>query len=126
MSDKASSVANSVGAPVEEQAAARTEMTKSVVNGGMLELLPPAELVPVIDFIREGLSEDNMLKGGNIVPLPFLILPLGTSSSGTISLPFVFPAGVPSDFEFFLQTWIPDAQAVMGFAASNAVKGLTP
>lgn len=70
MSDKASSVANSVDAPAEEQMAARAEMTKSVVNGGLLELMPSKEIAPVIDFIRDGLVEDNMLKAGNIVPFP--------------------------------------------------------
>lgn len=70
MSDKASSVANSADAPAEEQAAAREEMTKSVVNGGLLELMPPRDLMPVIDYIREGVFDDNMLKAGNIVPFP--------------------------------------------------------
>lgn len=70
MSDSAKSVANSLSAPAEEQIAAREEMTKSVVGGGLGDLIPARELTPVIDFIREGLTDDGLLKAGNIVPFP--------------------------------------------------------
>jgi hypothetical protein len=70
MSDKASSVASDENAPQDERQAASTELTKSVVGGSLGDLIPARELTPVIDFIREGLVEDGMLKAGNIVPFP--------------------------------------------------------
>lgn len=70
MSDRASSVANDPSAPAGERQDASTELQKSVVNGGLGDLIPARELMPVIDYIREGVIEDNMLKGGNIVPFP--------------------------------------------------------
>lgn len=69
MSDSAGSVAFDPNAPQEERQAASTELHKSVVSG-ITDLVPAKELMPVIDFIREGLNEDNMLKSGNIVPFP--------------------------------------------------------
>jgi hypothetical protein len=69
MSDSASSVAFDPAASAGERQAASTELQKSVVQG-ITDLVPAKELMPVIDFIREGLSEDQMLKSGNIVPFP--------------------------------------------------------
>ena len=70
MSDSASSVANDPTAPEPERIEAQTEMQQRAVGGGLGDLIPAKEIAPVIDFIREGLVEENMLKAGNIVPFP--------------------------------------------------------
>lgn len=69
MSDRASSTAFDPAAPADERQAASTELHKSVVTG-INDLVPAKEIMPVIEFIRDGLTEDNMLKAGNIVPFP--------------------------------------------------------
>ena len=66
-------------------------------------------------------------KGGTLVPVPFLTPSiLTTSGTGTISLPFVMPAGVPAGVELFVQFAIQDGAAVAGVSLSNAIKGTTP
>ena len=64
-------------------------------------------------------------KGGVIVPSPDLVVPMVTDGSGGITLPAVWPAGVPPDFSIYMQWWIPDAAAVKGFAGSNALLATT-
>src|SRR5262249_25734499 len=65
------------------------------------------------------------LKGGTLVPAPLLLLPLSTNVSGTLSLPFDFPTGIPAGVPLVFQMWIQDAAGVKGFAASNALRGMT-
>ena len=65
------------------------------------------------------------LKGGVLVPAPLLIVPMVTNAAGTATLPFTFPAGVPVGTPLYFQQWIQDPGAVKGFAASNAVMGVT-
>jgi hypothetical protein len=66
-------------------------------------------------------------KQGTFVPYPplFSIL-LFTSPSGTLSLPFTWPGGVPSGASLWFQYSISDAAAVAGVALSNAIKATTP
>ena len=75
-----------------------------------------------------GLSSTPIpFKGGTIKPFPFFdpVL-LSTSAGGTISIPFVMPAGVPAGTELWVQWAIQDAAAIHGVALSNAILGVTP
>jgi hypothetical protein len=65
-------------------------------------------------------------KGGVFVPFPLLPIPFATNGSGDASLPFVFPAGIPSGTNLVFQFWITDAGAAHGFAASSGLLGVTP
>ena len=66
-------------------------------------------------------------KGGTLMPFPFFDPVLvTTSAAGTISIPFVMPAGVPPGTELWLQWAIQDAAAVQGVALSNGLRGTTP
>ncbi|MHC5209554.1 MAG: TolB family protein [Planctomycetota bacterium] len=67
-------------------------------------------------------------KQGILVPVPWVLLVpnLPTGPSGSLSLPFLMPTGLPSGFTFYMQYAIQDAAAVAGVALSNAVSGTTP
>ncbi len=65
-------------------------------------------------------------KGGVLVPSPNLILPgLFTQADGTLTIAGTIPAGLPSDFSFYVQIWLVDGGAIQGFAASNALEAMT-
>ncbi|GJM23182.1 MAG: hypothetical protein DHS20C15_30970 [Planctomycetota bacterium] len=64
-------------------------------------------------------------KGGVLVPSPDLLKVLPTLFGGP-SISFSWPAGLPSGTTFFLQGWVPDAGGPSGFAATNALRGITP
>ncbi len=66
------------------------------------------------------------LKGGVLVPVPQLLVPMPTNASGTAGLPFVMPPVVPPGVDLVLQVWIPDPAGVQGLAASNGLVGTTP
>jgi hypothetical protein len=67
------------------------------------------------------------IKGGVLVPEPDLLFDgIPTNASGTWILGSPWPADVPSGFEFYWQTWIPDASGPKGFTASNATRSTTP
>ena len=66
-------------------------------------------------------------KGGTLKPVPFFTpVFLTTSPSGTISIPFVMPSGVPAGTELWVQWALQDAVAINGVALSNAILGVTP
>jgi hypothetical protein len=66
-------------------------------------------------------------KGGTLVPLPqFIFYGLPTGPEGELIISAPWPSGVPAGVEVYAQHWIADAQAVSGFAASNAVVGVVP
>lgn len=66
-------------------------------------------------------------KGGTLVPVPFFDPVIAnTSASGTISIPFVMPSGIPAGTGIWVQWAIQDAAAAQGIALSNAIKGTTP
>jgi len=75
-----------------------------------------------------GFSEiSTPFKGGVLVPSPDLLfagLPL--NGSGSLLLTSSWPAGIPSGALTAWQYWIPDAAGPVGFAASNAVRAVTP
>ena len=75
-----------------------------------------------------GLSSTPVpFKGGTLKPFPFFSpIFLTTSATGTISIPFVMPSGVPAGTELWVQWGIQDAAAIAGVALSNAIQGVTP
>ena len=75
-----------------------------------------------------GFSELNApLKGGVLVPSPdVLFAGLPVNGGGSLSLASSWPPGIPSGSLTAWQFWIPDAAGPLGFAASNAVRAVTP
>jgi len=65
-------------------------------------------------------------KGGTLVPSPDVLVPWLTDAAGTATLEFHLPAGVPPGLALYFQSWVQDAGAVQGLAASNGLKGVTP
>lgn len=57
---------------------------------------------------------------------PSLLLPLFTDGSGSSSLPFVWPASVPSGVSITVQFLLPDHSAPCGWLISNALNATTP
>jgi hypothetical protein len=47
-------------------------------------------------------------------------------TDGQIVIPFVWPSGVPGGGTLLLQFWIPDAGAIVGWAASNGLAAVAP
>ncbi len=75
-----------------------------------------------------GLAQLNApFKGGTLVPLPFLlVVGLTADGGGALSLPFVWPPGVPAGVALYFQHWINDPAGPLGFAASNGLRASTP
>jgi hypothetical protein len=66
-------------------------------------------------------------KLGTLVPDPaFIFSGLPVDSGGTLALPFLWPVGIPSGFETFMQVWTSDAGGPVGFAASNGLRATAP
>lgn len=65
-------------------------------------------------------------KGGTLVPTPdVLIGPIPLDDTGLLVLPAVWPP-LPPLVSIYAQTWVQDALAVHGFAATNGLKITTP
>lgn len=65
--------------------------------------------------------------GGTLVPFPIASsFALNTGPSGGFTLPFVWPAGVPSGITIATQCWIQDTAAFAGASASNGLVMSTP
>ncbi len=79
-------------------------------------------------FLLLGFTAINApLKGGILVPSADIILgPFPTDVNGDLLLGSTWPSGLPSDLALHYQYWIPDAAGVKGFAASNALRSVTP
>ncbi len=79
-------------------------------------------------FLLVGTAAGNVpFMGGVLVPFPVILqVNLATNAEGEITLPFVWPAAVPSGTNVFLQTLISDAAAVQGFAFSNGLQMTSP
>jgi len=119
--DLGSGLAGSTGTPVLDglgSLVAGDAVTLSVSNS-----LPNATTGLVI-----GLSELNAaFKGGVLVPAPdVLVLGLITDGAGTLTLPGLWPPGLPSGTTLFLQSWIVDPGGPAGFSATNALSATTP
>lgn len=69
---------------------------------------------------------DAPFKGGILVPdVDLIVFGLPVDGSGSSALPFVWPMGVPGGINMFLQHWVADPGAPVGFAASNALRATT-
>jgi len=81
-------------------------------------------------WLAVGFTQVNVpFKGGTMVPsvsAPGFLFSMPTSPSGEAGLTAAWPAGVPSGFELFLQYWVQDGAAPVGFSASNAVMATAP
>ena len=65
--------------------------------------------------------------GGQLVPLPILSsFLLVTDSSGGINLAYLWPGGLPSGTELYVQYALDDVFAPFGVALSNALRGTVP
>ncbi|MGQ0553499.1 MAG: hypothetical protein ACT4PU_09805 [Planctomycetota bacterium] len=74
-----------------------------------------------------GFSSANVpFKGGVLVPMPDLRLPLALNGSGKLLLEATWPPGVPAGLQIYFQAWIADPSGPVGFTATNALKATTP
>jgi subtilisin family serine protease len=63
-------------------------------------------------------------KGGTLVPSPDILAgPFITAFGGFVIVNGTFPPGIPAGTKIYSQWWTPDAQAIKGFSASNAMEG---
>jgi hypothetical protein len=65
-------------------------------------------------------------KGGTLVPNPLAVELALVSADGTVGFDGTWPPGLPSGLDFYLQHWVEDAGAPVGFAGSNGLQGTTP
>jgi hypothetical protein len=73
-------------------------------------------------FLVLGLSAISLpLLGGVLVPYPDLLVDISTDAVGSKQTQVQVPLLLPSGIEIFAQSWILDAGAVSGWAATNAV-----
>jgi len=100
-------------------------LTDGSSNGIGLSYAAP---IAPIGLVVAASSTPVPFKGGTLKPFPLLIEPilLVTNATGSWSLPFTMPPGLPSGTTLWLQAVIQDASAIQGFALSNAVVGTTP
>lgn len=94
-----------------------------------ISLTNALENTPAYLFI--GLAELNLpFKGGTMVPAvtaPLgLNLALGTNGAGAVTLPAVWPTGLPPSLTTWYQIWILDPVGPVGVSASNAIKAFAP
>jgi hypothetical protein len=91
-----------------------------------LELAIAARFSPAA-FVAGSSTQFHPFKGGVLVPSANLVVSgLLTDSQGRIELGGLWPAGVPSGVQIWIQAWVVDNGGVAGFAASNAVLATTP
>jgi trimeric autotransporter adhesin len=64
-------------------------------------------------------------KGGTLVPMPLLLLPLTTTAAGSVSLPFSWPPTLPRLTPLLFQCWVVDPAAPAGLSASNGLLGVS-
>ncbi len=84
-----------------------------VVDG----LLPSAPLLLVVRASQ--LSEP--FKGGVMVPFPQLLVGLTASPSGHLDVAGNWPTGLPLWSSIWLQAWVPDSDALLGWSATDGV-----
>lgn len=72
-------------------------------------------------------SNPAPFKGGVLQTLPLsLTVPVLTNGAGELSISFPTPLGLPAGFQFYVQSGIQDAAAILGVALSNAVQATVP
>lgn len=100
----------------------------TLVGGTFVTTTATSLLQNSVATLVVGLSPINVpFKGGIWVPSMDLLVPgIPTGPDGVIDLPSTWPMGIPPGFAFYEQYWQKDPAGVKGFAASNAIRGLTP
>ncbi len=84
-------------------------------------------LPSTVTILVVGLSNiSTSFKGGTLYPDPLFQIPIPTDATGFWFVTSPWPVGFPSGFDVFYQTWVPDAGATKGFAASNGLQSTTP
>ncbi len=68
---------------------------------------------------------DQPFKGGTLVPSINFAFSFPTDVTGAHRIDGFWPPGIPTGFQTYYQAWIVDLTAVQGFAASNALKGVS-
>ncbi len=72
-------------------------------------------------------STPTPFKGGVLATVPVTAMfTLGTDASGALTLPWIWPAGIPSATTLYFQFAIQDIAGPHGVSLSNAVKAVTP
>ncbi len=100
--------------------------TLAAGSSGSLSLIAAKPSAPVLLFVSAS-SSPVPFKGGTLVAFPYLVtVPLSTSGSGALLLPFTWPSGLPAATTVVFQYAVQDAAAVKGVALSNALQALTP
>ncbi len=100
--------------------------TLAPASTGSLTLSSAKPSSPAVLFVSLSSAPTPFL-GGTLVAFPVaLVLPLNTTGSGAIALPFTWPSNVPSATKLYFQYAIQDPAAKNGVALSNAVKAVTP
>lgn len=81
-----------------------------------------------IALLAIGASAVNLpLYGGVFVPSPDLLISgLPIDANGALSLAAPWPSNVPSGVSLYFQAWMPDVEGPLGFAATNALRLVTP
>lgn len=93
---------------------------------GSLDLVFAKPLAPAL-LVLATASTPVPFFGGTLVPYPAgLVSNSTTTIAGKITLPIVWPAGIPSGTDFFFQYAIEDTGAVNGVALSNALRAVVP
>ncbi len=95
-----------------------------------LRLALSSALENSVAYLCVGVADLNALfKGGVLVPdinPPGFFLPLPTGPFGVIDIVDTWPSGIPSGLFLYYQYWVQDAAGPVDFAASNAMRALTP
>jgi hypothetical protein len=101
--------------------------TGSLIGGSPVSLVLSNAKTFAPSMLVVGVSLMNAaFKGGVMVPHPDLLFPTFTDGLGGESFAALWPVGVPSGFQTFMQFWIADAAGPGGFAASNGLVATTP
>ncbi|MCB9899258.1 MAG: hypothetical protein H6825_14735 [Planctomycetes bacterium] len=66
-------------------------------------------------------------KGGVLKPTPDVILTgLPLDAQGELTIPTVWPPGLPSGLALYEQAWIADSAAIFGYSATNGLRSESP
>jgi len=102
---------------------------RGTVEGGSTVTLELTQARPLATTnLVIGISELGApFKGGTMVPdVDILLAGLPLDATGSLTVSFPFPPGVPAGVALWCQHWINDPAGPVGYAASNAVKSTTP
>jgi hypothetical protein len=118
-----------VGAGIGNNATSPLLSGKGTGEPGTLVTLSLTDAKPgSVAALFVGISMLNApFKGGTMVPAPLLIVPgLPVGPLGSLDLPALLPASLPSGLALYTQMWMPDAAAPHGYASTNGLELLIP